>query len=315
MIKCSTTLQAAATLTAGHRPQACASARPACPVRAASTGRATKHYRCAGSMPMAAWCGTVTAASGRAARCGRALPPSPRPPRRPADYQTDYLVLAPWARDLGEACAPVAGEARAYLDARRCVIPPRDGDLRWHPSLQHPSGHVGPALTRAPMSLHRTWVRPDGKADVDRPRRVLARHHTRVSSDTEENPMPSDSASSPAVSAPAVSALAVSDRRRGRLTAEQVAARDRKRVRRPGRPRLTPETVVARRSELPVAYEQFDRLPDTGYVNQRVVELLFDISSSTVWRRVRTGALPAPEKFGLKTTRWNVGKLRRVRAA
>lgn len=73
-----------------------------------------------------------------------------------------------------------------YLQARGCVIPPADGDLRFHPSLPHPpSGYVGPALvglvthaqTREPMSLHRTWVQADGsKADCDPPRMLLGGH-------------------------------------------------------------------------------------------------------------------------------------------
>jgi hypothetical protein len=58
--------------------------------------------------------------------------------------------------------------------------------LKWHPALRHPvTGYVGPALvglvthvvTRVPMSLHRTWIRPDGrKADVDQPRLLLGGH-------------------------------------------------------------------------------------------------------------------------------------------
>lgn len=79
--------------------------------------------------------------------------------------------LSDYARDIWSACKPISGPARAYLEARRCVIPPADGDLRWHPALRHaPTGYVGPALvglvtnvvTREPMSLHRTWVLPDG---------------------------------------------------------------------------------------------------------------------------------------------------------
>lgn len=87
------------------------------------------------------------------------------------------------------------------------------------------------------------------------------------------------------------------------LTAEQVAARDRKRSR-----RRRPRQAI----ELPAAFENFDDLPDAAYVNQRVVELVLDCSSSTIWRRVKSGDLPRPKKFGLKSTRWNVGELRRV---
>jgi putative DNA primase/helicase len=103
-------------------------------------------------------------------------------PQRLAPRET----LSDYGRDLWAACRPVSGPARAYLEARCCAIPPADGDLRWHPALKHPpSGHVGPALvalltdatTREPRTLHRTWVRPDGrKADVDPPRMQLGGH-------------------------------------------------------------------------------------------------------------------------------------------
>lgn len=72
-----------------------------------------------------------------------------------------------------------------YLLARGCALPPEDGDLRFHPALKHPSGYVGPALvalvtdavTREEISLHRTWIRPDGtKAPVDPPRMLLGGH-------------------------------------------------------------------------------------------------------------------------------------------
>lgn len=72
----------------------------------------------------------------------------------------------------------VAGQ---YLLARGCVLPPSGTHLRWHPSVRHPSGHVGPALvaavtnteTREFMSVHRTWIdplHPGKKADVQPPR-------------------------------------------------------------------------------------------------------------------------------------------------
>jgi len=66
------------------------------------------------------------------------------------------------------------------------VLPPADGDLRWHPALKHPpSGQLGPALvalvtdtvTRVPLTLHRTWIRADGrKAAVEPPRMLLGGH-------------------------------------------------------------------------------------------------------------------------------------------
>lgn len=79
-----------------------------------------------------------------------------------------------------------AGPALAYLQTRGCVIPPADGDLRWHPALRHRCGYTGPALvalvtdarTIEPLTLHFTWVRPDGtKApEADPPRLLLGGH-------------------------------------------------------------------------------------------------------------------------------------------
>lgn len=56
----------------------------------------------------------------------------------------------------------------------------------------------------------------------------------------------------------------------------------------------------------------FDSLPDAAYVRQPVVEALFGCSSATVWRRVRSGIIPAPKKFSARVTTWNVGELRRA---
>lgn len=80
---------------------------------------------------------------------------------------------------------PIAGTGEQYLTARQCALPPSDGHLRGLETLRHPTGHVGPALvalvtdaiTRAPLTLHRTWIRADGnKADVDPPRLLLGKH-------------------------------------------------------------------------------------------------------------------------------------------
>jgi hypothetical protein len=78
----------------------------------------------------------------------------------------------------------IGSPAAAYLRARGCPLPPND--VRWHPALRHPGGHVGPCLvalvtdvvTAKPISLHRTWLKADGsgKAEVDRPRLLLKGH-------------------------------------------------------------------------------------------------------------------------------------------
>jgi putative DNA primase/helicase len=111
-------------------------------------------------------------------RAGRPLPRAVAPTR--------HEVLSDYGRQLWHACRPVSGDARAYLEARCCVIPPEDGDLRYLPALKHtPSGYIGPALvalvtdavTREPLTLHRTWIKANGdKADVDPPRMLLGGH-------------------------------------------------------------------------------------------------------------------------------------------
>lgn len=111
-----------------------------------------------------------------------------RPPARPLPARTGPQKrekLAEHWLDHWRDMEPPEGPALAYLQARGCRIPPEDGDLRWCPDLRHPSGYVGPALvalvtdarTREPLTIHRTWVRPDGsKAPVDPPRMLLGGH-------------------------------------------------------------------------------------------------------------------------------------------
>lgn len=93
-------------------------------------------------------------------------------------------TLSDYGHALWAACAPLAGTvAEQYLGHRRCVVPP--GDLLFHPNLPHkPSGTSGPALvalitdasTGIPLSLHRTWITPTGKADLHPPRMLLGGH-------------------------------------------------------------------------------------------------------------------------------------------
>jgi putative DNA primase/helicase len=125
-------------------------------------------------------CGYVETvrAEGRSNRPGRA--------QVRAAASIRHETLSEFGQELWAACAPLAGEALAYLKNRASVIPPCDGDLRWHRALKHPvSGMVGPALvalvtdavTGKPLTLHRTWVQANGeKAPVDPPRMLLGGH-------------------------------------------------------------------------------------------------------------------------------------------
>lgn len=101
--------------------------------------------------------------------------------RSPVQYER----LSDSAQHIWEQSQELHGVALQYLKARRCVIPPAEGDLRFHRNLKHPSGYAGPALvaritdvlTNEAISLHRTWIRADGsKANVDAPRLLLGRH-------------------------------------------------------------------------------------------------------------------------------------------
>lgn len=113
------------------------------------------------------------------ARRGVAPPPRSAP--------TQFAHLSQYGRELFAACVPLRGTiGEQYLLRRYCVMPPADGDLRFHPGLKHPaSDHIGPALlarvtdamTGEPLTLHRTWIKADGsKADVNPPRMLLGGH-------------------------------------------------------------------------------------------------------------------------------------------
>ena len=137
------------------------------------------------------------AAVGHCFRCGHTenycpdRAPTIRPgkpvPRPAAPLKRE--TLSEYGRELFAACRGLRGTvAEEYLRARGCAIPPADGDLRFDPALRHPSGWVGPgllalvthAVTKAPLTLHRTWIRADGsKADCDPPRALLGGHSKR----------------------------------------------------------------------------------------------------------------------------------------
>lgn len=114
--------------------------------------------------------------------------PRPTVPRRPQAQRPleAHSILSQFGRMLWAQSLPVAETIGAsYLAARACVLPPADGDLRYHPALKHPlTGHIGPSLlalvtdirTREPISLHRTWINADGTKPVDPPRMLLGGH-------------------------------------------------------------------------------------------------------------------------------------------
>jgi predicted DNA-binding transcriptional regulator AlpA len=58
------------------------------------------------------------------------------------------------------------------------------------------------------------------------------------------------------------------------------------------------------------ALRNFDSLPDSANVRQPVVRALFACSSSTLYRGISAGRVPAPRRFSPRTAVWNVGELR-----
>lgn len=107
-------------------------------------------------------------------------------PRAKDALKAHHEGLSEWATVLWQSTRELEGDALAYLQARSCVCPPMDGDLRYHPSLKHsPSGYTGPALvglvtdaiSNKPISLHRTWIRVDGAKASVQPARMLAAGH------------------------------------------------------------------------------------------------------------------------------------------
>ena len=111
-----------------------------------------------------------------------------QPPNResPAREQRSKKRWSDYAEDQWRSCMPLSGDALDYLHARCCAIPPEDGDLRWHPDLPNKRcdytgaalvGRVTDAVTGEPLTIHRTWIRPDGtKAPISVPRLILKDH-------------------------------------------------------------------------------------------------------------------------------------------
>jgi putative DNA primase/helicase len=106
---------------------------------------------------------------------------APEPPQAPREPIPDAsAILATFRATLEVQEDDVAGR---YLLGRGCILPPPGSHVRWLPSLHHYlANHSGPALvglvtdpvTLEPVTLHMTWLRPDGsgKAEVDKPRLV-----------------------------------------------------------------------------------------------------------------------------------------------
>ncbi|MGL4189648.1 MAG: DUF7146 domain-containing protein [Sphaerotilus sulfidivorans] len=127
------------------------------------------------------------------AAAGESRPARPAPVLRAVEPERHkHQTLSPYGLRLWASSLPLAGTVgAAYLPARGCVLPPADGDLRFLPAHKHPLGeYTGPALvalvtdilTGEPISLHQTWIRPDGTKpdDLPGPARLLLGGHRKA---------------------------------------------------------------------------------------------------------------------------------------
>ncbi len=65
-------------------------------------------------------------------------------------------------------------------------------------------------------------------------------------------------------------------------------------------------------ASVPAALQNFTYMPGESYVRLPVVAALFACSPATVWRRSKSGTLPAPRRLSEGVTAWNVEQLRRA---
>lgn len=63
---------------------------------------------------------------------------------------------------------------------------------------------------------------------------------------------------------------------------------------------------------IPDALKNFNALPDSAHVRLPVVAALYGCSPATIFRRVKSGHIPAPRKLSERVTAWNVGALRKA---
>lgn len=65
-------------------------------------------------------------------------------------------------------------------------------------------------------------------------------------------------------------------------------------------------------NSLPLGLKDFDNLPNSGFVRLDTVRALLGISGATVWRRIKSGHLPATQNHGGRAALMSVGELRRA---
>ncbi len=66
---------------------------------------------------------------------------------------------------------------------------------------------------------------------------------------------------------------------------------------------------------IPSVLVNFDSMPDSAFIRLPVLKALYGVSSATIWRNVKNGAIPSPSKLSERCTAWNVGAIRADLAA
>lgn len=73
---------------------------------------------------------------------------------------------------------------------------------------------------------------------------------------------------------------------------------------------MTQQLKTELTQNIPPALVNFDSMPDSAFVRLPVVKALYGVSSATIWRGVKTGSIPKPNKLSERCTAWNVGRIR-----
>lgn len=69
--------------------------------------------------------------------------------------------------------------------------------------------------------------------------------------------------------------------------------------------------MATQQSSIPIGATEFDRLPDSAFVDVRTVATVLGTSVPSVWRWARIGRIPRPAKLSPGSSRWHVGALRK----
>lgn len=154
-----------------------------------------RSFKVGGAVQLGTLYGLAKANGWNAALPAPARPPEPLRTRQQSklfpETEGQHERLSERGAALWASCVPLQGTiGEAYLKARGCAIPSSYGDLRFHPTLHHPSGYSGPGLvglitdfqTNEPLSLHRTWICADGTKphQLGKTARLLLAHHRKA---------------------------------------------------------------------------------------------------------------------------------------